>query len=228
MSIAGWIGIIFATIVAVALIIVLPLARIFLKSRYKITSSSDRGIKKFRDASGVGILFVPALKIRKYINQYILYEKGTQSYLYAKIRDDIQYIDFDIVAFDDENKIIKVLAVKELIEKKGTTSVIALPEGTSYVSLILNQVNNDKIEKDEHSGIELKMLIPFCVISSILIIAECFIIKYCLSQMVGGLYAELFNSSIGSIFITIGIGLGLSAIATAALIIGLKLKERKG
>jgi len=225
---ASWIAIIVATIIAVALIIVFPLAKIFLKSKYTIKSSSDRGLRKFRDANGVGIVFVPALTIRKYINEYILYEKGNRSFLYAKIRDDIKYIDFDIVSFDNENKIIKVLTVKEIIEKAGKTGIINLPEGTSYVTLVLNQVDNEKIENGQESKIEMKKLILFFVISTLLLIAECFVIKYCLSQIIGPLYAELFNTSIISIVITVAIGIGLGLLSSAAVFLGLKLKERKG
>lgn len=226
---ASWIAIIVVTIIAIVFIIVFPLAKIFLKSKYAISSSSDRGIKKFKDAkNGVGILFVPALTIRKYMSQYILYEKGAHSYFYGKIADDIDYIDFDIVAFDDENKIIKVLQVKELIEKKGNTSLVNLPEGTSYITIVLNQVNNEKLEKTQTSVLDWKRVIPFFSISTLLMVGECFIIKYCLSQMMAGIYRELFNNSATSIVITIAIGIGLGLLSSAAIYLGLKIKSKKG
>lgn len=225
---AKWVALIICSALAVIAIISFLLARIYLKTKSTITASSDRGIRRFKDANGVGILYVPALQIRKYIKQYILYEQPVGSILRCKIADTISYIHFDIICFDNMNNILSILEYKELITNRGYTQTTHLPEGTAYITFDLHQVNNEKFDDKKNSAINKNKLIQFSIISTLLILAECFIVKYSLSQLTAGIFSERFNSNIWSILITVGIGLLLGAATSAAVFLTLKYKSKKG
>ena len=107
-----------AVLISVVIASVL-LPRVFLKTRYTIMYSGDRGLKKIYEKNGQSLVFQPVVKWRKYVNQYILAERNGKKELICKIDPEIEYLSYDIVLFNSLDKVFDVITVKELIENKG-------------------------------------------------------------------------------------------------------------
>jgi hypothetical protein len=183
--------------IAVAFIYIFMVAYFFpkllLQNRYKIKTVRDRGIKKYKTASdGRGIVYEPDLQTRKYVKQYVLTDDGKQKLLKCKIDGDISYIEYDIALFDGRHKVFKVLNVCDMIEDKGYTQPVVLPEETSYITLILSRVNNLKIDRPIRARVSAIKAIEFILIAFVMSVGCAFAIKLGLANCFGGVFRESF------------------------------------
>ena len=200
------IAVAFIYIIAVAWI----LPRIFLQNKYKIKTVRDRGIKKYKTAQDEhGIVYEPDLQTRKHVSQYVLTDDGKQKHLKCKISDSISYIEYDVALFDRHHKVFKVLNVCELVEDTGFTKSVELPEETSYVTIILNRVNNKRMGRPVRARVSVSKAIIFMLISLALSFITAFVLKQGLANSIGGVFRESFmNYAAGHV---------VTAIATVVL-----------
>ena len=122
------------------------LPRIFLKPKYDLPVISDRGIKKYVFKEGRAIVYEPSILTGRYIQQYILSSHKGEKFLKCKIDPRVYSIKFDVVAMDADDKVIDIIRVAEPIRQLGVTTGAAMPRNTSYVSVIVKEVNNTKAE----------------------------------------------------------------------------------
>jgi hypothetical protein len=202
------------------------LPKIYLSTRYTITQPTDRGIKKILEKSGQSMLFEPALKYRKYLKQYVLAERYGKKELICKLDENVSYIHYDIVLFNNRDEVFQVLTVKELIEKQGYTKVVDLPDETSYVSLAINEVDGKTFPDNLTKKIKKGKLKNFLLVSSLLIIMEVFCIKVCLGNIFGGVFREIFILSERSGYLTLLI-IGV-LILINCLVVGIAMRIRSG
>lgn len=170
------------------------LPKIYLKDRYVLSNSDDRGIKKVLEKNGVSMVFEPALKWRKYIRQYVLSERQGKKRLLCKIHEDIAYLSYDVALFNNRDEVFDVLTIREKIKDQGYTQTVALPDETSYVAVTVNEVDG----KDFCDGIKpvrttnRKNVRPFLFWSSVSILMETFCFKVCCANLFGGVFKEVF------------------------------------
>lgn len=212
--------------IAVAFIYIIMVAwffpKILLQNRYKIKTVRDRGIKKYKTASDErGIVYEPDLGTRKYIKQYVLTDDGKQKLLKCKIADDISYIDYDVALFDGRHKVFKVLNVCDMIDEKGYTQVVVLPEETSYITIILGRVNNLQIHRPIRARVSALKAISFALIAFAMSIGSAFAIKLGLANCFGGVFRESFMkySAGHSVTLVTSLVLCLAAVVAVACIL---------
>lgn len=186
------------------------LPKIFLQNKYKIKTVRDRGIKKYKTANDErGIVYEPDLQTRKYVSQYVLVDDGRKKQLKCKISDKIAYIEFDVALFDRNHQVFKVLNVCELVENVGFTNAVELPQETSYITIILNKVNNEQMNRPVRAGVSISKAIVFMLMSLALSFVTAFTFKQGLANSIGGVFRESFMNYMGGHIVT--------AIATAVL-----------
>jgi hypothetical protein len=200
--------------IAVAFIYIFAVAwilpKIFLQNKYKIKTVRDRGIKKYRTANDErGIVYEPDLGTRKYVSQYVLTDDGKEKCLKCKISDKISYIEYDVALFDRNHKVFKVLNVCELIDDIGFTKSVELPQETSYVTIILNKVNNEQMRRPVRAGVSVSKAIIYMLTSLALSFVTAFTFKQGLANSIGGVFRESFMNYAGGHVVT--------AIATVVL-----------
>ena len=205
--------------------VILP--RTFLKTRYTIASSGDRGLKKIYEKNGQSILFEPIVKWRKYIKQYILAERNEKKELICKIDPEIEYLAYDIVLFNSLGKAFDVITVKELIEKSGYTKTVALPEQTSYVSLAVTAVDGMKFEENITKRVKAGKLAKFLLLCSFCILLEVFAVKICCANVFGGVFRESFVLNVESTIATLFIAGGLILINLIVAFVAIKIRGAK-
>ena len=106
----------------------------------------DRGLRKYKYPTGRGVVYEPHPSVRKYVNLYALYTHNGYKYFKCKPDISVRRISYDIVIFDNKNRIIDVIGVEENLKSLGTMSTVALPRETSYVSFCLNSVGADSFK----------------------------------------------------------------------------------
>lgn len=96
-----WVLLLILTIATAVFISAFLLPQIYLKNRYSLTASGDRGIKKIFEKNGMSMVFEPVLKWRKYVNQYVLAERSGKKQLLCKINPEIAYLSYDVEVYID-------------------------------------------------------------------------------------------------------------------------------
>ena len=132
----------FSAIAISYILIAFYLPRILLRPKCDTDKMSDRGIKKYVYEDGRGILYEPEIAARRYVKQYIIFTKDGAKYFKCFTVDHVRHIKYDVLAFDNKNKLIEVLSVDELLRGANMTKALALPEATSYVSFALRSADN--------------------------------------------------------------------------------------
>jgi hypothetical protein len=202
--------------------------KLFLKNRFAIKESLDRGIKKFRmKDEGYGVVYEPDPKVRKYIEQYVLVNQNGQKKMLCKVKSSVSYLDFDVVLFDCANRVTQVLHVQNLVGASGHTEEIALPEDTSYVSVLLNQVDDRVIAKQSTVRISPTHMVGFWISGLLLSVCFSFFIKLLLSRMFGRVFRESFMASASGNALTALLALGIGAVGLLCLSLMMILKNKK-
>jgi hypothetical protein len=137
----------FSLILYVAVVgIVFP--KVFLEKFERNSALMERGIKKYIFAQGRAIVYEPAVKMRKYVEQYILSAYENRKTLKCKINEKIQNINYDVAVFDCNDKLIGLFTFFDPISEKGYTHDELLPAETSYISLVVRSVNGKEISNE--------------------------------------------------------------------------------
>ncbi len=210
--------------------VVLPKA--YLKSRYALTKSGDRGIKKIMEKNGQSIVYEPAVKWRKYVEQYILSERYGRKQMICKIDPEIGYLAYDVVLFNNRNEVFDVLEIKEKTDGGGYTKTIDLPEETSYVALSITEVDATQFTVPITQKVAGGRITAFLLWCSLCLFMEVFCVKACCANIFGGIFRQSFMLDGESTAATLVIALVLIIINLAVslpviLIRGAKKTERK-
>lgn len=123
--------------------------KLCLKPYFNTAGNGDRGLKKYRYRNGRAIVYEPSFKMRKFVKQYILSLNEGRKYIKCKLDERIRSIVYDVIAYDADGVILDDILVSDLIRRKGYSSVAELPSETSYVHIIVREVNGYKVEHEK-------------------------------------------------------------------------------
>jgi hypothetical protein len=140
--------------------------RLTLKPLWGSGRINDRGIKKYKFEGGRAVVYEPAFKFRKYVQQYILSENNEKKYVKCKLDPRITSIRYDVIAYDSKNKILEDVQVSDLIVvNSGYSHVVELPLKTSYVSVVVREVNYQQIDNSKIARYPISRLIAFLMLN---------------------------------------------------------------
>lgn len=121
------------------------LPRITLRVNYSYEKWLGRGIKKFRYPEGRAVVYEPHPAFRKYINKYVLFTSDGYKYLKCKLDAGVKTLDYGVIMFNSNNKMIDVIEVKERVGDLSESGRLSLHGDTSYVVIDLERVNGKEI-----------------------------------------------------------------------------------
>ena len=124
------------------------LPKLLLRPIYDISVTGDRGLKKYTFANGRAIVCEPSLSSQKYIKQYILSSNNGEKYIKCKIDTRITSIKYDVMAMRADDQVIDIVQVSEIVSTPGMTCGALLPHDTSYVCVVVKEVNARQIVTD--------------------------------------------------------------------------------
>ena len=224
-----WALLLVLAIIAYALLIVWVLPKLILKSKYPVSKPTDRGLKKYKlGDTDYAIVYEPSLSARKHITQYVLANKDGKKTFKCKIAPHVTYIDFDIVLFDATDKCFLAINSMEIMGTDRLAPEIDLPSQTAYVSIIINQVNETKLQKKRVATVSKRRIAGFGISALFLSIGISIVSLFAFSNIFGGLFRETFEEKM----ITSGWIFLLPALVCTACIAGacyiLSLRNTKG
>lgn len=117
------------------------LPKVFLRPCKANAEPKSRGIKKYTFDGGRAIVYEPQLNVRKYFKQYILSENGGDKFVKCKLDERVTSTRYTVIAMDSGDKILDVIDVEETIFDKGYSRAVILPRKTSYINLIVKEIN---------------------------------------------------------------------------------------
>lgn len=112
-----------------------------LKIRFCGNGNLGRGIKKLVTENDRAVVCEPHPSIRKYIKQYAVFTSSGFKNLICKVDGAISSLQYSVYMFNNKNKLIDVLSVKESIAKTNRTHSVILHHDTSYVAIELDAVD---------------------------------------------------------------------------------------
>lgn len=220
-----WITALILSIAVYGFLMAFVLPRAFLKTELVNIKAKDRGIKNVKETVGRSIVYQPAMKIRKYVTQYVLSERKGKKILICKTAPDVRYIDYDVVMFNGINKPFKAVNAKELIEN-GYTDKLTLDPETAYVTLVINAVNDEKFKQKVIKPISGGKITLYAITCALLAFAQVYVMKLCCSYAFGGVFREEFMVTLQSNVITAICG-ALAAIINVTLVLVVTLKRNR-
>ena len=165
--------------------------KLFLKP-YLNEGKGDRGLKKYRYRNGRAIVYEPSFKMRKYVKQYILSLNDGRKYIKCKLDERIKSIVYDVIAYDADGSVIDDILVSDCIERKGYSSAAELPGETSYVNIIVREVNGYKVD---HEKVAIYSAAEVCAFFAISIITT--VLEYVLVRLELTNAAKLMSIDVG-------------------------------
>lgn len=198
----------------------------FFKAGYDFSFSNDRGLKNYKESGGRSIVYESKPEYRKYVSQYILSDRNNKKVIVCKLNKSISRLDYDIVVFGSDNKVFKVINTRENIETQGYTQAVELPPETAYISLVINFADNIRIDNGVKK-IPKRKLMLFAGIVLFAAVAEIFCARLCLVNIYGDVFGEVFMASAGNTLTVLAIGLAVAIINLAAVIVYVRLKNKK-
>ncbi|MBE5741778.1 MAG: hypothetical protein E7360_00445 [Clostridiales bacterium] len=220
-----WILMLIASIVFFVAIVAIILPRMTLKGSYADQPLNDRGIKKENINGEWSFVFEPELKTRKFIKQYALIKSKTDKYAVLNFVDDLNYINYDIVVYGKENRVLTVINVKERVKVTRVSEKIALPTETAYVTILVNEADDKTFDNVVINRPKGKIVGLYFLLSTIAIFIESFCVKICLSFIFAGVFRESYLLDSYGNYVTMGLAVIISVIHVLITLISVRKRK---
>ena len=129
-------------------VLVATVAPKILKSYCAVRETSDRGLKKFKYPNGRAIAYEPHPRFRKYVKTYLLFTEDGYKYVRCKLDESVKDLKYSVVMFNNRNRVVDVIDVEENEILSTQTTPVRLHPDTSYVSLVLDTVDETRLKHD--------------------------------------------------------------------------------
>lgn len=227
-----WIVLLILSVILTITLIAFALPKVLLSEEVLGANSGkffsyDRGYKKIADGDVKRIVYAPAPKYRRAIDRYALSSDGKEITLIAHAHDGVKNLEYDVFLFDEQDKVFKVIGVKETV-KDGMTKPLVLPEKTSYVNVRVTRADGEVFGGGYTKKIPSKNLFLFLLFNFLILAMELVFLNVACAKVFGGLYTESFlldASGVKFVLITTGIAVALDTLISFVI---LKSYGKKG
>ena len=177
-------------------------------------NTRDRGIKKYRFDDGRAVVYEPELIYRQYVPQYMLLSKNKDKFIRCRINANVRHIKYDVIAYDNNDKLIDIIGVEERLKRQRYTTSVLLPPETSYISFVLRRVDNMFMSNE----VKVKYTKKSLIVCASLIVAATVALGLCVNYCFSDLWQYLIFDSLsnGEVFIKSAI---IGAVAAALTVL---------
>ena len=223
-----WILLLLCSVAAFLALEMLVFPKWFLKSRYSIGETADRGIRKYKTSDdGLYFVYEPGWFVRKYIKQYVIAVENGRKTLTCMVGDGVDYLEYDAVLFDTSDRVFRVLSVQQLFKDGVYTDEVELPPETAYATLVLHQVDHRVFPKVARARISAGKLVAYGLATCVTAMITAFCMNLSFAHLFGRVFRESYAASMGGYVAVLGVALVASVIGTLALSVALALKNKK-
>lgn len=113
---------------------------------------TDRGLLRVKFPKGRGVVYEPDPRVRRYISKYALFTSEGKKYIRLRVDERINYIRYDVVAFDRRGRLLDVLEVSERLASAGSPRAVRLPTATAYTAVLPRKIDGEYTGKDMAVG----------------------------------------------------------------------------
>ena len=224
----GWILLLVGSVACFFILEMLVFPKCFLESEYSIGQTSDRGIRKYKTAAdGVYFLYEPNWFVRQFIKQYVIAATDDGKTLTCKLNEGIDYIRYDVVLFDASDRVFQILNVQQLVENGLCTDEVELPPETAYVTLALNQVNQQVFPKVARARVSPRRLVFYGLTTCVTAMVTAFCMNLSFAHLFGKVFRESYAASVAENVAVLGVALAAAALCSVALSLVILLKNKK-
>lgn len=224
----GWILLLAGSVACFFILEMLVFPKCFLESEYSIGQTSDRGIRKYKTATdGVYFLYEPNWFVRQFIKQYVIAVTDEGKTLTCKLEEGIDYLRYDVVLFDASDRVFKILNVQQLVEDGLYTDEVELPPETAYVTLALNQVNQQVFPKVARARVSPRRLVFYGLATCATAIVTAFCMNLSFAHLFGKVFRESYAASVAENVAVLSVALASAAVCAVALSLVILLKNKK-
>lgn len=143
LSYVAWILLAIVSLPACVVLVSVALPHFLLQPQYQGRVPADRGIKKYRFPQGRAVVYQPAMHSRAYVEQYLLSAREGKKYITVRFRRGSWLLRYHVMAFDADNRLLKVIERKETVTPYMTVKELPLPPETAYTNLCVREVNGE-------------------------------------------------------------------------------------
>lgn len=169
-TLSAWGILLFAGIALYVLLVTAVLPYFLLSPSMRPKKTGDRGIKKYVFPEGRGVVYEPALRYRKHINRYMLFEYKGNKYLKLKLDSGVISAECEVALYNNRGKVVKVIS-GVFGNKNGESEAVIIPRETSYAAMTLIGVNGVKLSDTPSAEISVVRLSVFAAITTVLTVA---------------------------------------------------------
>ena len=144
----SWIIIAITSLILYVLAVSQWLPSLLVAKRRVSGKMSDRGIKKYVFPEGRGVVYEPGRTSRGYMKKYMLFSYEGKKYLRCSFDAAVRSAYFEVLIYDNRNRIIKTADIYETIGDTHYSEAILLPDDASYVNLTLFKINGIALSKN--------------------------------------------------------------------------------
>ena len=207
-----------SSVILFLFVMIVALPKALLKVKYSVNEPDDIGIKRCFYNGKRCVVYEGGRDISKYIEKYLLVEGKECKVLRCKVAQKIAYLNYDVIVFNRYDEVIDVVNVKENLVKGGYTRRVELPNETSYVRIIIREVDDLVIKRKPIAYIPAGKVALYGFLASIITVIEIFVLKIACAYAFGGVFREVFIRSTDGTLITLFIAfiIGITALISVA------------
>lgn len=177
------------------------LPKCFFKIKLFKKLPKGQGQKIVNEVFGTTMLYNADKSINKHIYQYLISNRDNKVILLCDIDPNIYYLNYTCVCYNKKGQVLKMINVSENILSRGLTQELILPNKTSEVALIINNVNEEKILTAMNMRAKFSSVLLYGIIIACLICGLIVFTKYALSQALAGVFQlSFFDTPLGGTF----------------------------
>ena len=224
-----WIALLVGSAALFLVLEMLVFPKIFLRSKYSIGATSDRGIRKYKTSEdGLYYVYEPSWLVRKFIKQYVIAATPDgRKTLTCMVAEGVEYAEYDAVLFDASNRVCKILSVQQLFKNGVYAEEIELPPETAYATLVLNRINNRALPHAARSRISAGKLAGYGLSTCVTAMVTAVCINLSFAHLFGKVFRETYAAAMGRHVAVVAVALVASVACTALLSLALILKNKK-
>ena len=228
-SMVLWILLLAVSISLFVFVEVFVLPKMLFQHNYAVRKIKDRGIKTEQRGDEEIIVYEPDLLMRKHVHQYMLIKRQKGKFLMCKIDEGLAYLEYEVVVYGKNNRILTILNVKDRIKRAGFTEELELPQETAFVSVLVSEVDRKRFVNNLFAPIKSGKVVLYSVLSFFAIITLAFVVRISIAFILGGIFREsvLLSSEGNIITALVALGLGILNLIVASLCIKKRNKEIK-
>ena len=188
-------SVLIASVVLYMVLLTMVLPKKMIKAVYPINTPADRGVSRCTFEGKLCNVYASSKENKPYIKQYLLLREQDHKILRCNVAPGVEYIDYDIILFDRYDKVLGVMNVKEDILGKDVTRSTRLPKETSYIRIVVRQVNRTKRKVQKTFKVKGSGIFKYFLVTVLFTAVEAFVVRACCSYAFGDVYRESFLAS---------------------------------